>query len=417
MMDKLAQRVARRRSPADPQIARLRPRAGPRRLRRQLRALSRRRRRRRQGLSQPQRRRLAVGRHARRHRAAPSATASARPTTRPARAAMPAFGRDGMLKRAEISSGRRLRPLAVRPAGRGKGADLGARQEGLRRQLRRLSRRRRQGQPRARRAQPDRRDLALWLRRGDASSKGIMQRPRRRDAGLGRPPRRRHDQGAGGLRPHARRRREVIHAPDRPELGHRPDRGRKSAGMSAASSEHAAEDRATPRCSRVAERRARACQDESTTTARSTRRAGRSIRRACTAPSAASNGRCSSSRSASTTCCRSCAGIAGRMRPIQAVLIDFPNRRFYFFFIEIWPQEVYYLTGLLILAAMTLFLMNARRRPGLVRLSLPADGVDRSVLRHRALRRRRPPRAHAARRRAVDRASASRARPPSISSG
>jgi cytochrome c oxidase accessory protein FixG len=45
--------------------------------------------------------------------------------------------------------------------------------------------------------------------------------------------------------------------------------------------------------------------------------------------------------------------------PDQAVLIDFPNRRFYFFFIELWPQEVYYFTGLLILAAMALFLMNA----------------------------------------------------------
>jgi cytochrome c oxidase accessory protein FixG len=45
--------------------------------------------------------------------------------------------------------------------------------------------------------------------------------------------------------------------------------------------------------------------------------------------------------------------------PDQAVLVDLPNRRFYFFFIEIWPQEVYYFTGLLILAAMTLFLMNA----------------------------------------------------------
>ena len=45
--------------------------------------------------------------------------------------------------------------------------------------------------------------------------------------------------------------------------------------------------------------------------------------------------------------------------PDQAVLIDFPNRRFYFFFVELWPQEIYYLTGLLILAAMTLFLMNA----------------------------------------------------------
>ena len=49
----------------------------------------------------------------------------------------------------------------------------------------------------------------------------------------------------------------------------------------------------------------------------------------------------------------------GLNAPNQAVLIDFPNSRFYFFFIEIWPQEIYYLTGLLILAAMTLFLMNA----------------------------------------------------------
>ena len=45
--------------------------------------------------------------------------------------------------------------------------------------------------------------------------------------------------------------------------------------------------------------------------------------------------------------------------PDQAVLIDFPGRRFYFFFVEIWPQEVYFFTGLLVLAAMTLFLMNA----------------------------------------------------------
>ncbi len=45
--------------------------------------------------------------------------------------------------------------------------------------------------------------------------------------------------------------------------------------------------------------------------------------------------------------------------PSQAVLVDLEHRRAYFFFIEIWPQEVYYLTGLLIVAAMTLFLMNA----------------------------------------------------------
>jgi len=39
----------------------------------------------------------------------------------------------------------------------------------------------------------------------------------------------------------------------------------------------------------------------------------------------------------------------------QAVLIDMPGRRAYFFFIEIWPQEVYYLAGLLILGAIALF--------------------------------------------------------------
>jgi cytochrome c oxidase accessory protein FixG len=46
-------------------------------------------------------------------------------------------------------------------------------------------------------------------------------------------------------------------------------------------------------------------------------------------------------------------------QPDQAVLVDFENARFYFFFIEIWPQEVYYITGLLILAALGLFLVTA----------------------------------------------------------
>ena len=49
----------------------------------------------------------------------------------------------------------------------------------------------------------------------------------------------------------------------------------------------------------------------------------------------------------------------GPHAPNQAVLIDFTRERFYFFFIELWPQEIYYITGLLVLAAMTLFLMNA----------------------------------------------------------
>jgi cytochrome c oxidase accessory protein FixG len=49
----------------------------------------------------------------------------------------------------------------------------------------------------------------------------------------------------------------------------------------------------------------------------------------------------------------------GPDQPNQAVLVDLARQKFFFFGIEIWPQEVYYITGLLILAAFTLFLMNA----------------------------------------------------------
>ena len=49
----------------------------------------------------------------------------------------------------------------------------------------------------------------------------------------------------------------------------------------------------------------------------------------------------------------------GPNAPDQALLIDMPNRRAYFFWIEIWPQEVYYLTGLLLLGAFGLFLATA----------------------------------------------------------
>ena len=49
----------------------------------------------------------------------------------------------------------------------------------------------------------------------------------------------------------------------------------------------------------------------------------------------------------------------GPNSPDQAVLVDFPTQRFYFFFIEIWPQEIYFVTGLLILAALSLFLITS----------------------------------------------------------
>lgn len=49
----------------------------------------------------------------------------------------------------------------------------------------------------------------------------------------------------------------------------------------------------------------------------------------------------------------------GPNAPDQAILLDMAGRRGYIFGIEIWPQEVYYLTGLLILGAVGLFLATA----------------------------------------------------------
>jgi cytochrome c oxidase accessory protein FixG len=49
----------------------------------------------------------------------------------------------------------------------------------------------------------------------------------------------------------------------------------------------------------------------------------------------------------------------GPDEPGQAILFDFTKGRLYAFFVEIWPQELYYLTGLLILASVMLILMNA----------------------------------------------------------
>jgi len=49
----------------------------------------------------------------------------------------------------------------------------------------------------------------------------------------------------------------------------------------------------------------------------------------------------------------------GEHAPDQAILIDMSAQRGYFFFIEIWPQEVYYLTGILVLAAVALFFVTS----------------------------------------------------------
>ncbi|MDX1975905.1 MAG: cytochrome c oxidase accessory protein CcoG [Rickettsiales bacterium] len=49
----------------------------------------------------------------------------------------------------------------------------------------------------------------------------------------------------------------------------------------------------------------------------------------------------------------------GPSAPDQAILIDLNHTRAYFFGVEIWPQEVYYITGILILAAVGLFFVTS----------------------------------------------------------
>ena len=49
----------------------------------------------------------------------------------------------------------------------------------------------------------------------------------------------------------------------------------------------------------------------------------------------------------------------GESLPDQAVLLDLANRRFFFFWIEIWPHEFYFVAGLLVMAGLGLFLFTS----------------------------------------------------------
>lgn len=49
----------------------------------------------------------------------------------------------------------------------------------------------------------------------------------------------------------------------------------------------------------------------------------------------------------------------GPNAPDQAILLDFAHGRLYAFFVEVWPQDLYIVTGLLILASVILILANA----------------------------------------------------------
>ena len=211
MVEQARRSVARRRS-ADPELLDFARAQGKRGLRRQLRALPRRRRRRRRAI--PISTTTTGSGAARSTRSSrPSATASAPATTRRRHGRMPAFGRDGMLKRAEIETSPttcarcracRSTPGPISPPARRSSPTIvpsvtatTARATG------------------SWRAEPGRSDLALRLRQG-GDRRRHLERTRRRDAGLGRAARRDHDQGPDGLRPFVRRRREVR--PCRPGL-------------------------------------------------------------------------------------------------------------------------------------------------------------------------------------------------------
>ena len=49
----------------------------------------------------------------------------------------------------------------------------------------------------------------------------------------------------------------------------------------------------------------------------------------------------------------------GANAPDQAVLVDLANRRFYFFFVEIWPHEFFFVAGMLVMAGIGLFLVTS----------------------------------------------------------
>lgn len=49
----------------------------------------------------------------------------------------------------------------------------------------------------------------------------------------------------------------------------------------------------------------------------------------------------------------------GEYAPDQFILLDIANRRFYLAFLEIWPQEFYYVAGLLLMAGVGLFLATS----------------------------------------------------------
>ncbi len=68
-----------------------------------------------------------------------------------------------------------------------------------------------------------------------------------------------------------------------------------------------------------------------------------------------------------------------KMNGQHVVLFDLPARKFYILGQTFWPQDIFYLAVLLILAALMLIFRHGLGRAGVVWLCLPANGLERSV--------------------------------------
>ena len=191
----------------------------------------------------------------------------------------------------------------------------------------------------------------IWLYGGKQADieKTIRDRARRRDAGLGRPPRPCDDQDARRLRPLAGR-RQVAHA--------QASRRESSMTMINRAADIAPDTRpprprpasraSTSRPSTPAERTALSYASREKIYPKLAHGTFRNVKWAVMAVTL---------------------GIyyllpwmrwdRGPSLPDQAFLLDFANQRLFFGPIEIWAQEFYYITGLLILSALGLFLVTS----------------------------------------------------------
>ena len=226
--------------------------------------------------------------------------------------AMPRFLADGLLTAPQVNDVTEHLLALHRPCHRCGGG--GSRRGGLRRELRQLPRREGRGQPRHGRAAAERPGLALWRRQGEHPAQRRLC-PRRRDAELVHQARPGDRQHADRLRPRFGRRRVSegimgeVKSPDRTKPGAAPATRRRS----------------TPTRQKVYPKAVKG----------PVRRAKWLILALCLG--SITRSRCALGPRAG----HAGPGGAGRHRQWPAVLL----------LIEIWPQEVYYLTGLLVLAA------------------------------------------------------------------